>query len=102
MVLFVNQFNYDLVHYNTKSQLGFNELTVREISKIEKASKSAINSILFLKKNSKDDSCNQKNIVLITAGNDQNVVSYLEKEADDEEEEDEDDDVEVIDKKNII
>ena len=97
-----NQFNYDLVHYNTKSQLGFNELTVREISKIEKASKSAINSILFLKKNSKDDSCNQKNIVLITAGNDQNVVSYLEKEADDEEEEDEDDDVEVIDKKNII
>ena len=97
-----NQFNYDLVHYNTKSQLGFNELTVREISKIEKASKSAINSILFLKKNNKDDSCNQKNIVLITAGNDQNVVSYLEKEADDEEEEDEDDDVEVIDKKNII
>ena len=97
-----NQFNYDLVHYNTKSQLGFNELTVREISKIEKASKSAINSILFLKKNSKDDSCNQKNIVLITAGNDQNVVSYLEKEAGDEEEEDEDDDVEVIDKKNII
>ena len=97
-----NQFNYDLVHYNTKSQLGFNELTVREISKIEQASKSAINSILFLKKNNKDDSCNQKNIVLITAGNDQNVVSYLEKEADDEEEEDEDDDVEVIDKKNII
>ena len=97
-----NQFNYDLVHYNTKSQLGFNELTIKEISKIEQASKSAINSILFLKKNNKDDSCVQKNIVLITAGNDQNVVSYLEKEADDEEEEDEDDDVEVIDKKNII
>ena len=36
----------------------------------------------------KDDSCNQKNMVIITAGNDQNVCSYLEKEENDEEEDD--------------
>ena len=101
-----NQFSYDLVHFNTKSQLGFNELTVDPISKITQISKSAINSILFLKKDNKDESCNQKNVVLITAGNDQNVVTYMEKEGDDEEDEDDEDedidDVEVIEKKNII
>ena len=91
-----NQSSYNLVHYNAKSQLGFSELVVNEISKIKETGKSAINSILFLKKNMKDDSCNQKNIVIIAAGNDQNVCSYLEKEGD--EEEDEDDEFEEINK----
>ena len=91
-----NQSSYNLVHYNAKSQLGFSELVVNEISKIKETGKSAINSILFLKKNIKDDSCNQKNIVVIAAGNDQNVCSYLEKEG--EEEEDEDDEFEEINK----
>ena len=97
-----NQFSYNLVHYNAKNQLGFSELVVNEISKIKEIGKSAINSVLILKKNYKDDSCNQKNIVLITAGNDQNVNSYLEKEGVDEDDEDEDDDIEIIEKKNII
>ena len=96
-----NQFSYNLVHYNAKNQLGFSELVVNEISKIKEIGKSAINSVLVLKKNYKDDSCNQKNIVLITAGNDQNVNSYLEKEGVDEDDEDEDDDIEIIEKKNI-
>ena len=91
-----NQSSYNLVHYNAKNQLGFSELVVNEISKIKETGKSAINSILFLKKNMKDDSCNQKNIVIIAAGNDQNVCSYLEKEGD--EEEDEDDEFEEINK----
>ena len=69
---------------------------MNENSKIKETGKSAINSILFLKKNLKDDSCNQKNIVVIAAGNDQNVCSYLEKEG--EEEEDEDDEFEEINK----
>lgn len=30
-----NQSSYNLVHYNTKSQLGFSELVVNEISKIK-------------------------------------------------------------------
>ena len=99
-----NQFSYNLVHYNAKSQLGFSELVVNEISKIKETGKNAINSILILKKNNKDESCNQKNIVLVTAGNDQNVNSYLEKEGSDEDDEDddEDDDVEIIEKKNIV
>jgi len=96
-----NQFSYNLVHYNAKNQLGFSELVVNEISKIKEIGKSAINSVLVLKKNYMDDSCNQKNIVLITAGNDQNVNSYLEKEGFDEDDEEEDDDIEIIEKKNI-
>ena len=97
-----NQFSYNLVHYNAKNQLGFSELVVNEISKIKEIGKSAINSVLVLKKNYKDDSCNQKNIVLITAGNDQNVNSYLEKEGvDEDDEEEDDDDIEIIEKKNI-
>ena len=87
-----NQSSYNLVHYNTKSQLGFSELVVNEISKIKDIGKSAINSILLLKKDLKDDSCNQKNMVIITAGNDQNVCSYMEIKGDNDEDEDEDDD----------
>ena len=45
-----NQFSYNLVHYNAKSQLGFSELVVNEISKIKETGKNAINSILILKK----------------------------------------------------
>ena len=94
-----NQFSYNLVHYNAKSQLGFSELVVNEITKIKDVGKNAINSILFLKKNLKDESCNQKNIVLVMAGNDKNVVSYLEKETyDEDDEEEEDEDIEVIEK----
>ena len=92
-----NQSSYNLVHYNAKSQLGFSELVVNEVSQIKDTGKSAINSILILKKNVKDDSCNQKNMVIITAGNDQNVCSYLEKEGNDEEDED-DDEFEEINK----
>jgi hypothetical protein len=84
-----NQSSYNLVHYNAKSQLGFSELVVNEISQIRDTGKSAINSVLFLKKDRKDESCNQKNIVIIMAGNDQNVYSYVEKE---DNEDDEDDD----------
>ena len=85
-----NQSSYNLVHYNTKSQLGFSELVVNEISKIKDIGKSAINSILLLKKDLKDDSCNQKNMVIITAGNDQNVCSYMEIKGDNDEDEDDD------------
>ena len=94
-----NQFSYDLVHYNANSQLGFSELVVNEVSKIKEVGKNAITSILFLKKNLKDESCDQKNIVIVTAGIDQNVVSYMEKETFDDTEEDEDDDIEIIEKK---
>ena len=83
-----NQSSYNLVHYNAKSQLGFSELVVNEISQIRDIGKSAINSILLLKKDRKDESCNQKNIVIITAGNDQNVCSYIEKEENEDEEDD--------------
>jgi hypothetical protein len=83
-----NQSSYNLVHYNAKSQLGFSELVVNEVSQIKDTGKSAINYLLIFKKNVKDDSCNQKNMVIITAGNDQNVCSYLEKEENDEEEDD--------------
>ena len=92
-----NQSSYNLVHYNTKSQLGFSELVVNEISKIKDIGKSAINSILLLKKDLKDDSCNQKNMVIITAGNDQNVCSYMEIKGDNDEDED-DDEFEEINK----
>ena len=92
-----NQSSYNLVHYNAKSQLGFSELVVNEISQIRDIGKSAINSILLLKKDRKDESCNQKNIVIITAGNDQNVCSYIEKEENEDEEED-DDEFEEINK----
>jgi len=87
-----NQSSYNLVHYNTKSQLGFSELVVNEISKIKNIGKSAINSILLLKKDLKDDSCNQKNMVIIAAGNEQKVCSYMEIKGDNDEDEDEDDD----------
>ena len=98
-----NQFSYNLVHYNARKQLGFSELVVNEISKIKEIGKNAINSILILKKNYKSDSCDQKNIVLITSGNDQYVNSYLEKEGfEEDDDEDEDDDIEVIEKKNIV
>ena len=92
-----NQSSYNLVHYNTKSQLGFSELVVNEISKIKDIGKSAINSILLLKKDLKDDSCNQKNMVIIAAGNDQNVCSYMEIKGDNDEDED-DDEFEEINK----
>jgi hypothetical protein len=93
-----NQSSYNLVHYNAKSQLGFSELVVNEVSQIKDTGKSAINYLLIFKKNVKDDSCNQKNMVIITAGNDQNVCSYLEKKDDNDDDEDDDDEFEEIKK----
>lgn len=80
-----NQFSYDIVHYNTKSQLGFNELVVNEVSRIKGTNKGTINSIIFIKKNVSDESFNQKNIIIITAGNEQTIKTFIG--IDDEEEE---------------
>ena len=84
-----NQSSYNLVHYNANSQLGFSEITVNEISKIRGTGKNAINALLFLKKDTKVDTYNQKNIVLITGGIDKNLYSYSEKLNDDDDEEEE-------------
>ena len=82
-----NQYSYDIVHYNTKSHLGFSELVVNEVSRIKEASKGTINSLIFIKKNLADESFNQKNIIMITAGNEQTVKTFIGIN-DDEEEED--------------
>ena len=78
---------YDIVHYNTKNQLGFSELVVNEISRIKDASKKEINSILFLKKNVKNESFDPKNLIVITGGNEECIKTYTEIENEDEEEE---------------
>ena len=80
-----NQCSYDLVHYNTKKHLGFSEIVINEISRIQEAGKGPINSIIIVKKNSNDKSYDQKNLVLITASNDQSIKSYIEVDDDDEE-----------------
>jgi hypothetical protein len=80
-----NQCSYDLVHYNTKKHLGFSEIVINEISRIEEAGKGPINSIIIVKKNNNDKSYDQKNLVLITASNDQSIKSYIEADDDDEE-----------------
>ena len=81
------QYNHDIVHYNTKTQLGFSELVVNEIGRIKETDKGTINSLILLKKNINDNSFNQKNIVVITGGNEQFIKAYYEKEEDEEEEE---------------
>ena len=80
-----NQDSYDIVHYNTKNHLGFTEIVIDEVSRIKDAGKGPINSIIFLKKNIYDDSCNQKNLVIITGGNDQCIKTFIESNDDEEE-----------------
>ena len=81
-----NQYNYDLIHYNTKAQIGFSEIVVNEISRIEEIDKGPINSVIFLKKNVNDKSYDQKNIVVITGGNEQNIKTYYVQDEKEEEE----------------
>ena len=77
-----NQYNHDIVHFNSKTQLGFSELVVNEISRIQETDRGAINSLIILKKNINDNSCNQKNVVVITGGNEGFIKSYYEKDED--------------------
>jgi hypothetical protein len=77
---FFNHCNYSIIHYNTKIQMGFNELVVDEIAKIKEASKSSINSVIFVKKNIFDDKNGQKNFVLITAGVEKNINTFIEQD----------------------
>ena len=79
-----NQSSYDIVHYNAKNHLGFNELTVKEISRIKDTSKGAINSVIFLKKNEFDETLNQNNMIVVIGGNDQCIKTYIENEEDDD------------------
>ena len=79
-----NQYTFDLVHYNTKSHFGFNEL-VNEVSRIKDTSKGAINSIIYIKKNLSDESFNQKNIIIVTGGNEQTIKTFTGIEDDEEE-----------------
>ena len=80
-----NQYTFDLVHYNTKSHFGFNELVVNEVSRIKDTSKGAINSIIYIKKNLSDESFNQKNIIIVTGGNEQTIKTFTGIEDDEEE-----------------
>ena len=79
-----NQNNYDIVHYNTKSHLGFSELIINEVSRIKETSKGSINSVIFLKKNPFDEAYNQKNMIVIIGGNDQLIKTYIETDEDDD------------------
>ena len=81
-----NQYSYDIVHYNAKSQFGFNELIVNEVSRIKETSKGAINSIILIKKNTYDESFKQNNMLVITGGNDQSIKTYIEIEDEEDDE----------------
>ena len=78
------QHSHDIVHYNTKNQLGFCEFVVNEISRIQEADKGPINSVIFVKRNIADNSYDQNNLVVITAGNEQYIKTYYETKNDDE------------------
>ena len=71
-----NRYSHDIVNYNIKAQLGFNELGIDEISRIKGADKGAINSVIILKKNINNNSINQNNFIVITAGNEQCIKIY--------------------------
>lgn len=71
-----NQYSHDIVNYNIKTQLGFNELGVDEISRIKGVDKGAINSVIILKKNINNNTINQNNFIVITAGNEQCIKTY--------------------------
>ena len=81
-----NQNNYDIVHYNIKTQSGFIEFALNEISRIKKIEKGTINSVIFVKKNIKNKSLDQNNIVVISTGNQQTINFYYEKEKTEDEE----------------
>ena len=46
-----NQYIHDIVYLNSKTQLGFTELVINEISRIQEADIGAINCLVILKKN---------------------------------------------------
>ena len=75
-----NQYDHDIVHYNSKTQLGFSELVINEISRIQEVDRGAINSLIILKKNIYDNSCEQNNVVVITGGNEGLIKTYNEKD----------------------
>ena len=75
-----NQYEHDIVHYNSKTQLGFSEYVVNEIARIQETDRGAINSLIILKKNIYDTSSEQKNIVIISGGNEGFIKSYYEKD----------------------
>ena len=82
---YFNHNNHDIVHYNSKNQLGFNELVVNEVSRIQQTDTGDINSLIIIKKNIYDDSCDQKNVIVVTGGNEGNIKTYYEKDDDEEE-----------------
>ena len=45
-----NQYIHDIVYLNSKTQLGFTELVINEISRIQEADIGAINCLAILKK----------------------------------------------------
>ena len=71
-----NQYSHDIVNYNIKTQLGFNELGVDEISRIKGVDKGAINSVIILKKNINNNTINKNNFIVITAGNEKCIKTY--------------------------
>ena len=75
-----NQYEHDIVHYNSKTQLGFSEYVVNEIARIQETDRGAINSLIILKKNIYDTSSEQKNVVIISGGNEGFIKSYYEKD----------------------
>ena len=76
-----NQYSHDIVNYNIKTQLGFNELRFEEISRIKGVDKGAINSVIILKKNIYDNTINQNNFIVITAGNEQCIKTYYQNDS---------------------
>ena len=93
---FYDDSTYDIVHYNTKNQLGFSELVVNEISRIKDASKKEINSILFLKKNVNNESFDAKNLIVITGGKEECIKTYTEREEEEDEDEEGEGETSVI------
>ncbi len=75
-----NQYEHDIVHYNSKTQLGFSEYVVNEIARIQETDRGAINSLIILKKNIYDTSSEQKNVVIISGGNEGFIKFYYEKD----------------------
>ena len=75
-----NEYNHDIVHFNSKTQLGISELFVNEISRIQETDRGAINSLIIIKKNINDNSFNQKNVVVISGWNKGFIKSYYEKD----------------------
>lgn len=71
--LFNNYLN-DLVMYNVVSKGGHNKFNLEESFKISEADKSAINSILIIKKKNIK---NSSEFIMITGGNEQKLKTYI-------------------------